>query len=1355
MDPFFEAAGGACSFRLHTPSAMALPQSPRYRPTIGERLILEDSGYGRGDDTASGPGGTVPCENSSDAERARDCTRVAHVFGRNEDGGDTRSLRMPPLHVSDRPFGRFDLPLASASLVSSGFAIDTCSTTKRLESEFLNAKRFEAYKCSTPTTKTVLFSRTLQEHYTLDERHAPVTSDDLDGFKENGHTLSVDNTRSYIRMCAFDLDCMCRKGYGKQHLGETLANGVSETLKGLLHEITKHPNIVCVLWINECGFHLYTNVPVSMPLHLELGERLNTAFRNREVIIEVPTYMPLPFSAKTRGVPYEPLLIGQSRVPLLGTDPYYDRYELRTPPLCDTETLVAELETRCGPLLLVGASKTSLKSGVPKLSLVDDIRLANIGSYLNQLVEYIGHVRDPGTGLSARNDLQPAFREDVPDNIYALLSTVAFETFLKTFFSTHFNVTLSDGGALDYSRFVEVSAVEKGALYLQHYVVALHKCMSTVSDGDFRSFLKVIYARVLDNDPSVVRLTDRYDVHTLNGYNDPYDTILDVLSLTYINDLTIGADLDTHINGSMCNLLGVQTVAAWSTSYRRVRGEAKEMKKFQAMDAYIKITSRMKYLIHYNQKWYVYTNEADHKKTTINCIPCLNMWVNLDETARRYVETQSSLFTERSMWSNCDFMFATSVGIFNSITGLYTAKVPILRFNKSRNYAVWEIERPLTMYADQNRDVLALSRVAERFVDVLYTRTTELFLHFQIIPAIIQLQQVYNVDDERMCRFFELFENHFNIDSAHFLVEYYPVDPKFIYVIMCLYTEYGLDTLLNYNKLVDCVFTYKTGVSSADWAERFQPALALVEFDRNAPDHMTRLLSLRGAGLDGKITKDYCLYSVLISVVMIKCFSFRPLLSAFGIHELPVCTDAESIPEPYRGVEYGTSLECYKRILEQTIATVYGDALTGFEKALAKMTIQVCMSVCFDPETARELVNMVSAVYVPRNILKKMLILTGPQHTGKSYFCDLITLLAAPCVGRFQDIRKAADRSTYTTKCNATIINEASSVNPHHIKSITGNDGESAQVFYSQDYEMQNFQSIIYGATNNVIEFKDGDKKLYNIDRTTVERIHAITLNGAQVFESDDKYRNDSLFTMVAMSRFFNGVIHVQQEISARTLGWLAYMTYYHHRDANNTPDLNTSNPDVLAYQQLVYYKNNSLYAFLVQSGITEEPGFYIDARTLIATVHRSIEEKLHFKTIATFSDFESLFNMHYNVKVRSVNEIQGLQFTALVEHIKNTMETVKCDGRSISEAELEDRLTVYGTSLNQSNAREYFKRKNISTYEHRSRLFVGVKFLHDRAESYGGNSICDTFNVTGNGVIRTGDNGATTSYTSFVIESV
>lgn len=1264
-----------------------------------------------------------------------------------------------------RPFG--DLPNNS------------CAVTKELEKTFLNAKLFKPYTNNTPNTKTVIYSRSLQAYYTWQGDDAQLvinsrtldaaqptllTSADLEMFKDVGHTLAVDNTKSYIRMCAFDLDCMCRRNFGSQHLGETLANSIRAKLETVLSQITTHRQISCVVWRKDCGYHLYTNVSVSMPLHLELGERLNAEYSNHGVIVEVPSRMPLPYSAKTSGEPYRPLLIGQPSVPLLGSNPYYDRYEFRTTLNRDQDFVMAELDTRCGPLYLIGERCTVQKINAPKLSVVTGIRFNRMGDYLKPLQEYIAHVNaaTDTTGTPSADGGQYMVR-DGPEEIVALLNTTNFKTFIKTFHLTHFNEEPPTAGTPDYNRFVQISAIDKGAMYLQHYVVALHKIMRPIENEDFRLLLTLIYKRVLETDPTVARLIEKYDDHTFNCYNDSCDSILDFLSLIYIHELSVETTLETHINEIMCNLLKVQSVDSWSVQYKTLRGADKETKKCLALDAYITVMSRMKYLIHYNQTWYVYTNEAYHKSTPMNTIPCINMWVNLDDSAKRYIENQASRFAEPNMWSSCDFMFATSVGVFNSITGLYTAKVPLLRFTKSRNYAVWEPERPLTMYVEQNKDILALSETTKRFADIVYDRITELFLHYQIIPAMIQIPQVYNIDDLKLGRFFELFENHDNIDSAHFLVDYYPVDPKFVYLIMYLYTKYDLGTLLNYNKLVDSVFKYKKDVTSEDWAATFQPKLDRVTVDNNAPDQMAALLSMRGEDLDGEITKDFCLYSVLISVCMIQCFSFRPLVQAFGVQKLPVCTNKERIPEQYRDVEYQTSLDCYKRILDQTLKTVYGEELTVFEKSLARMTVQIGMSACFDPETTRELINMVSAVYVPRNILKKMMILTGPQNTGKSFFCDLIMLLSAPCVGRFQDIRQAVERANITTKTNVTIINEASTINPHHMKSVTGNDGESAQVFYTQNYEMQKFQSLIYGATNNVIMFKDCEKKMYNIDRTTVERIHAITLNGQQVYESEEKNRNDSLFMMVATSRFFAGVMNEQQETSARALGWLAYITYYHRRDKNNKPILNTTNPDVLAYQQRVYYQNNSLYAFLVQSGITEEPGFVIDQRSLIATVRRSIEDKVHARTIPTFNDFESQYNAHYNVKLKNMKDIPGLQYTALVDHIKTTMETVRCEGHHITEAELEGRLKVYGTQLNQSNAREYFKRKN-PCYDYKRRLFTDIKFVHDTTDSYEGNEF-DASNNTSTGSRDTsacnggdGDGGGNNSLlypTTFVTGSV
>lgn len=74
---------------------------------------------------------------------------------------------------------------------------------------------------------------------------------------------------------------------------------------------------------------------------------------------------------------------------------------------------------------------------------------------------------------------------------------------------------------------------------------------------------------------------------------------------------------------------------------------------------------------------------------------------------------------------------------------------------------------------------------------------------------------------------------------------------------MYLYIKYDLGSLLNYNKLVDNEFNYKTDVTSEDWAAMFQQKLGRVTVDSNASGHMATLLSKRGEGLNGEITKEF------------------------------------------------------------------------------------------------------------------------------------------------------------------------------------------------------------------------------------------------------------------------------------------------------------------------------------------------------------------------------------------------------------------------------------------------------------------------------------------------------------------
>lgn len=1208
---------------------------------------------------------------------------------------------------------------------------DDGDETGRAETAFLQCffRPYEANRRLRGAAKTVIYSRASRTHYESVGGDPPTSEHLRSTFQRVGHTLSVDNAKSYVRACAFDLDCLCRAAGGgsfHRHLDETLAREVCDEVKSVLKKWTGRKRFVCVLWNRGCGYHLYTDVSVSMPTHLLLGQQLNATFALKDVLVEVPEQMPLPYSAKVEHEPYTPLSIDQDDVPLLGADPFYDRFELlRT--VRDEHQKVAVFATRFDdtPLYMVNTKSAVRKYGVPIFSTITDV-VSVLEDYLSPLADYVRYVND----LRRRRDDVGGDDDRGTSDITAgggsaLVASEAFARFVATFDRTHFNDN-SGGGTDGLRRLVEVSAGTNGALYLQHYVAALHKAVQPVTDGEFRDLLRHLYGRV--DDPTVARLVRLYDVHTFDGYNDTYEHILDYLSFVHVHQIDVTQSVEEHIDKFMCTLLHVNELASWTAHCRGLRTrDEREAKKQQALDMYVTVMSRTKYLIHYNGTWYALDNAGCYKKiVTMGGLPCLNRWVvPLDDAAKRYVENQTTRFSLSSVWSICDFMFATWVGVFNSITGLYTAKTSLLRFTNTRRYAVWGLEKELKMYDAQNADVLALGDVAKRFADTVCDRTTELFLHFQVIPAMLHIQKVYQVNEAHLAQFFELFENHENFATAHFLVEYYPVDAKFVYLVLYLYNAYGLQTLLKYGDLKKCVFEHQSGgIDASAWAEKFRDRLAAISYDSDASDHMSRLLSIDGG--DFELTEDFCLFGVLIAVCMIQCLTFRPLVRAFDIVRLPQCADDTTrVPRLYLDAvdAYAATLDCYKRIMETTVNAVYGDDLSPFENALASMTVQMCMSSCFDPPTVRELVSMVSAVFVPRNISKKMLVFTGRKDCGKSYFCDLIQELNEPCVGRFADIRVAVDRANVTTRTNVTIVNEINNMNPHHMKSVTGNDGESAQVFYSQNYEMQKFQSLIYGATNTMITFVNQQKPFRNIDRTTVERIHALTLNGQQVYESESQARN--LFTLVADSQFYADTVHEKTETAARALAWLTYTYYYHRRDVNYKPTLDATNPDVLLYQKRVYFHNNTLFQFLTLTGITEEKGFHIDRQSLVTAVRRSFDEKANTKLFSTYQEFESQFNMHYSVNLKEATIVKGLQFAALVEHVKSTMQTVRCEGAHIDEHDLEGRLTVYGTDTYRDNAREYFERNN-GDFDHRRRVFVGVKFARETTDSYSGNEISD-----------------------------
>lgn len=183
------------------------------------------------------------------------------------------------------------------------FAIDLSSTVREKEVRFCRPLLFFGTR---DERRTVVYSRINDQ-----ELRWPLESPILipmlkDFFEFTGHTLAIDTHATYARLLAFDIDCLCRKGLEFNHVDLSLMIEIKTFLVQMVQRLFGC-TLVVSLWNNKCGYHVYTNQRVSLPTHLYLNKQLELKFLDRPVVIEVPRFMPLPYSAKDPSNIYKPM----------------------------------------------------------------------------------------------------------------------------------------------------------------------------------------------------------------------------------------------------------------------------------------------------------------------------------------------------------------------------------------------------------------------------------------------------------------------------------------------------------------------------------------------------------------------------------------------------------------------------------------------------------------------------------------------------------------------------------------------------------------------------------------------------------------------------------------------------------------------------------------------------------------------------------------------------------------------------------------------------------------------------------------------------------------------------------------
>lgn len=1228
-----------------------------------------------------------------------------------------------------------------------------CQQTFEAEKRFLEEFTPPPYKYKHDELSTVIFSRTLNTHY-LWPLDKPLNRINLEAFQMTGHTLGIDNSKSYYRMFNLDLDCMCRRNPSTlQHLNAIKAKLICTEVENLLKSQLKLSKINISLWQNKCGFHIYTDVCVSLPTHLFLWKLLCVIYgKDETVLIEVPTIMPLPYSSKEYGKSYKPILDGLPfELTMSETLKLYEMYEYGR--LCRQSFSALSISTTGGhTIYMTKRNKPTVSHCTPRFFNVTSISVFDDFEFMAQMKLYIETMMEQYS-----QDLHVLGRIDFSDvpvddkkKMFTFLNMIGQKfnnTTLRQYAITTMN-TINDSNPnarpddveinIDQSNacnlFVYLSTIRYGCLYLEPFAAALCKHMNMDIQQrftDFRKILELIYANVRNQAKSINQFIKFINLASIFNYIQTAEEILDCLAYYINNDIDPTASIVDQIDTIMTLKMNATSSDVKNDLIHRLRGPDAIQMIGRVIDAYqdavyelrlVTIDSMSRqYLIIYSDGGRSYFSNANF---FLPAIEVLTRW--LDRPPYNHEKNgavfrninelnHSRMITKKPPFNDGSCTIATKLGTFNHITGLYSASTWLLNFKKYRNSTVYNYnEGPLQMSLTLNESIVDNTERAMRMMQRLEENISEFYLHAIVVPAILQLRYVISIDSYTLKTFFINMSNHESFDSAHFLVECYPIDPRFIYLTMYLYDS--IDMMISYKDLCQHCFQYRKATKDL-WQKEYMHIYNECIYDDTLPTHLEKLCSLRGPSFkdNQSFNADTIFFVTIIVVCMLKCPAFNPLIEAFNV-QMP---EIKEIPNPnYHDFKRETTAEVMEMNFERAKRLLFHQ-LDEFEDDLLNEYISLCISTDFNPDQVKNLLNTIALSFLNYNVMKKAVIWHGAGNVGKSFLCDKMAVLTGPMIIRVRDFGAAFKRGESTGENVVTILNEAKYLNAPELKSVTGNDAESGSKFYSQVFEMQYTQSFLYGATNTHISFRHNKEPADNVDLTSVKRLYSLTLNGVNV----NGNQQSSLFSMLTNSKYFRNIVQAHKDRAAQAMGWLAFATYLLRRDEHGTPYLDVNSIECRHYQNTVYYNNNKLYRSMVDSGISYEEHFSMNAADLLKLVAPTIEKAVKSTEVKSLMEFKKLFREHYNINLNDPElNVPNFQQTSLIQHIQTHFAVNPCKGNIIRPCELEERLTtIFTLDAHKENARNYFTSINNCHFCYTDHCYKNIAFTN-QPTLYAGN---------------------------------
>lgn len=1206
---------------------------------------------------------------------------------------------------------------------STSLPNDTCDQTYNMELEFMAKYLPQQYEYTHDNMSTIIYSRSLKTSY-MWPKDIPLTIEGLKMFSELGHTLGIDYTATYCRMFALDVDCTCRKlGSSIDHINENLIMIVVAKLHELFEQTFEISNACISVWRNKCGFHIYTDVPVTLPTHLFLKKQLevNPDFSMQPIVFEVPSIMPLPYSAKVSGSPYKPVNLSSDLVttPLTNhtdTQGCLDLFIFSRVVL--SGRTVAKITSIIGDEFLIKNNHSMIRQNTPNPINVSTVRLYENFKYMTQFETYIRLI-------VAQYNAQMTTIKDVNLEEYTEDERVQIRLFMAKF-----NKLFGQVGDESCDVFVKISALDYGGLYLQPLIAALFLDIQMTDMSRFRTLLVKIYKTEMEQYPSIRQFITIVNIQTFQAYSEESgDSIINhlhfLISHNVLPTQTIAEQINTileKMTDSNANVLSQVILKACKDDK-----EHAELIISDLLDKFKKICLELR-VLHYDQtcaRHYqldpiIGSSYASDSKSHIEVYESIiRQWVGSTTLAstlmKQTFERQHEVYiSEPVNFTPTEYMYSTKMGVFNSAVGLYTAHTRFLRFNKHRYVSIWPHNIPEKMFYAQNESVIEHWNIVKKFVTIIRDNIFELYTHCVFAPAIIQLKTLISIEERFIGEIFTLLSCYKNFDCAHFLVEYYQFDPKIVYLIVHLCNEYGgLEILYPYNMMCSKIFQIDN-VSASTWSQKFNSIMDHATYDSTKPTYMEKLESLRGDHID-YVPRSTYLFIIIALIGMTKCDAYKEFIHAFNIKMPTIVT-----PHPlYFDFKLSTNMQVMKSNMNRACRIVFGENLTPFESTLADELLSICMSANFKPETIINYLTAVGAMFIPTNILKKLLLLQGNGNVGKSLACKKIAAIAAPSVSRCADISEVMKRGAIA-EYSTIIINETSILDPAHVKIVTGNDDTSAKRFFSQKYELQQMQAVMFGATNIHVTFKGYE----DVDKTSVSRLYAIQFTGQQYPASTTR---SSFLSMMIEGSYFSGILSPIFADSVNALRWLSFGIYMELRDINYFPQLDLSCDTCRDYQHTVHYNNSKLYKFIVDSGIIDSPGFFISTRRLLDIVKQNLDKNSKFSSL---SIFKTEFEKQYNISCDREVNITNFQQNGLIQHITENMRVIVEPNSIITYEDIKKRLELYTSQEHKDNALAYFQRTWEKYYNYDESLYKDIEFSSNIYNSYEGNETV-SYNLT------------------------